>query len=509
MSSAGDVFPDGLLEDAAELGAVDDRGVRVWVRQPGAAEISARLEVEGQAPVQCSVPLSAETDWTGAIVLSLPAPAPDRPFVCIAGGRRLMGRLAPAPATHGGLTFAFGSCHLPFTVQKDTMFTVKRRPSPAHRALLRLFAAHRDARVTLNREAGIYPAMVDELRRETARLLLLLGDQFYSDELAPVSIHTHHGGSEAAPPSPARALEAYRLVCRGFFGQTGIRALREALPTYCMWDDHDIFKDWGSRVDRSPLDLRLFEAAARTYGEYQHTRNPGGAIGPPPYQYHFRHGDVGFLVLDLRGARDIRRHRVLGAAQWDAVRDYLRGDDGRTVQTLFVGASVPIAHVSRWLVHLFEHIPGDIVSETRERWASAPCVNERDALLEELFTWQTAAPRRQVIVLSGDVHAASAFTIRRRRGPGVVQQFTSSPLTTFPTRAESLLNVVSTRGPNLFEPHLRFRRRLLVLRNNYGLVRVDPLPEGGHRVQFTVRVWDVPTRALVTAAQFVTRPPSR
>lgn len=474
------VFPDGEVEDAAELGAVDDRSVRVWIRRPGVETASARLEVEGCAPAEGMTRLSADTDWTGVIDLSLAEPAPDRPFVCTVDGRRLTGRLAPEPGRSASFTFAFGSCHQPFAI--------------GQRGRLRVTPA-----------AGIYPAMRADLGRTAARFLLLLGDQFYSDALAPLSVRTLFD-EQGAPPPLTEALAAYRRICRGFFGEAGMRAVREAVPTYCMWDDHDIFQDWGSLVDVSPVDRRLFEAAAQVYCEYQHGRNPGGAIGPPPYPYAFRSGDAGFLMLDLRGARDYQHERLLGGAQWAAVHDYLHGDDARTLQTLFIGATIPIAHVSRWLVHLFEHLPGNAGHEVRDRWCSEGFVASRDALLEELFAWQTAAPHRQVILLSGDVHAAGAFTIRRRRGPGVVQQFTSSAFTSPLTRVEALLNVVATRAPNLFEPGLRIDRRLLILENNYGLVQVAPQPEGGHRVRLTVRAWDRHNRALRTAGQVVSQP---
>jgi phosphodiesterase/alkaline phosphatase D-like protein len=273
-----------------------------------------------------------------------------------------------------------------------------------------------------------------------------------------------------------------------------------------MWDDHDIFNDWGSRLRESPLDRRLFEAASRAYCEYQHPRNPGGEPGPPPYPYRFRYGTAGFLVLDVRGARDYRSGLLLGTPQWEGVRAYLRGAEARDLQTLFVVAGVPLAHFSRWVVALFESLHGPAANEVRDRWCSRAVVDHRDALLGELFAWQAARPRRQVVLLSGDVHAASAFTIRRRDGPGVVRQFTSSALTNQSSAAERLLNRIGARGPNLGEPHLRFRRHLLVTANNFGLVRVEPLDGGGHRLEFGVRAWRPTPGELRDAGRVVVEP---
>lgn len=69
-------FPDGELDEAAELGALTDRSVRLWVRAPHVEQVTARLEVDGQPPVEVVVGLSADSDWTGATEISLPAPAP-------------------------------------------------------------------------------------------------------------------------------------------------------------------------------------------------------------------------------------------------------------------------------------------------------------------------------------------------------------------------------------------------------------------------------------------------
>jgi phosphodiesterase/alkaline phosphatase D-like protein len=454
--------------------------VRVWVRQPNVTGVDVRLEVEGAPAVVGVVAVSAETDWTGAVVLALPAPAPGRRFVCTVGRRRLTGRLAPSPGTHTGLVFGFGSCHRPFRLV--------------------------DGRIEPSEAAAFYPAILADLRRQDAAFLLFGGDQVYSDELAPISIREKLPGDALQPPPLEVALAAYRRVSRGFLGQAGVRALREAFPTYCIWDDHDIFNNWGSRLEKTPQDLRLFQAAGRAYCEYQHQRNPGGAIAGPPYHYTFRYGDIGFLVLDVRGARDYEHGRLLGQEQWEAVRAYLAGAEAATVATLFVVTTVPVAHVARWMAKLFDTLPGDYGNQVRARWCSAAFVAERDALLAALFRWQRAAPARQVFLLSGDVHAASAFTIRQRRGGGVIRQVTSSALSTPSTIEQRLLNLLAVRAPNLFEPRLRFRRHLLVFPNNYGLLRAVPLSGGGHRVSFTVRAWQPRLGRIRTAARLVSTP---
>lgn len=474
-------FPEGELTDAAEIGAITDTSVRVWVRQPKASSVDAELLVEGRPPVRVTIPLSVDTDWTGYGEMILPEPAPGRLFECRVGSRRLHGRLAPSDNDHVGFNFGFGSCNRPFKVSGD-------------------------GRVVLNNASGLYSAARQDLLDEQAAFLLLLGDQVYSDALDPLSIRDNLPGDEHNPPPLSVAIEAYRRVARGFLGQTGFQALREAFPTYCIWDDHDIFNDWGSRLHESPLDKLLFRAATRVFCEYQHSRNPGGEIGTPPFNYNFRYGTVGFLILDLRGSRSYQDGTMLGLEQWAAIQEYLNSAGAEEIQTLFVSVSVPIAHVSRWVVKLLEWLPGHKGDDVRDRWCADAFVESRDAFLDRLFAWQSERSYRQVILLSGDVHAANAFTIRQVDGPGVIRQFTSSALTTESPAIERWLNPVLTAGANLFESRYRFQRHFVFADNNYGLVRVEPLAGGGHRIEYVVRAWNASSLSLVTKEHLLATP---
>jgi phosphodiesterase/alkaline phosphatase D-like protein len=467
-------FPDGELGDAAELGALSDRVVRVWLRQPGADEARASLQVAGHAAVTGTLPLSAASDWTGALELALPEPAPGAAFECVVGARRLRGRLAPARGRPTALTFGFGSCHMPFGM--------------------------RDGCIETRDDALIYRRMRGELLRAGAACLLLGGDQLYADYLHGLNVRDDLSDDEDAPPSDAAALAAYRRLYRGFFAERNLRALREALPTLCIWDDHDIFDNWGSTSVKSALDQTLFRAATRAYLEYQHSRNPGGVTRQPPFPWLWAYGDIGVLALDLRGARDADAGSLLGVAQWQWLRDTLNGE-ARELATMFIVCSVPIAHVARWFTALFDRLPQRVSGSVRDRWSAAAFVDERDRLLRLLFDWQAARPARQVVLLSGDVHAASAFTLRQHSGPGVLQQWTSSAMTTPLVRSQMLFNRIVTRGSSLGERELRVERHALSISHNYGLVRARPLPAGGHHIEFEIRAWQPATRTLRSVAR--------
>jgi phosphodiesterase/alkaline phosphatase D-like protein len=477
------LFPDGPLEEAAEIGAVTDRSVRLWLRQPNIDHIQVRLDVAGREPIVVEASVAPETDWTTAVELRSPEPAPEQPLSISTLGRRLTGRFAPSDGTHVDFTFGFGSCHHPF-------------------------AADPDGQIHLADAARIYPAILDEMTAADARFLLLIGDQLYADAIPTISVRDNLPGDDDHPPPLDLAVEAYRRVTRGYFGESGFRRLRERFSTLCMWDDHDIFNDWGSRLNESSLDKLLFQAANRVYREYQHSRNPSNLTSgeAPPYTFFSQYGTAGFLALDLRGSRDFPEGRLLGRTQWEAFRTFLASEQAHALHTLFVVVSVPIAHVSRWFVELFQRLPSDYASQVRDRWCSRAFIKSRDEFLDELFTWQAAAPYRQAILLSGDVHAASAFTIRRRRDRAVIRQFTSSAFTTPLIGKERHLNRISTSAPNLFESDFRFRRQFLNLQNNYGLIRLKALRAGGHFVEYAVRAWDPARQMLVPGGKIATIP---
>ena len=71
-----------------------------------------------------------------------------------------------------------------------------------------------------------------------------------------------------------------------------------------------------------------------------------------------------------------------------------------------------------------------------------------------------------------------------------------------------LFNHLVTRATNLCEPELRFERRFLSVTHNYGLIRAQPLPGGGHRVELDLRAWQPATQTLRSAARVSATPRS-
>ena len=271
----------------------------------------------------------------------------------------------------------------------------------------------------------------------------------------------------------------------------------EAIPTYLTWDDHDIFDGWGSQLRPSDLDRRLYRAAETAYVEYQHLRNPGAQMTDrPPFDYHFWYGDVGFFVLDLRGCRDYRAGRVLGDEQWASLDAFFAEAADRGCRTVFLAAGVPVVHFSPFIANSLDWVPGSKGTDVRDRWSVAAFAPDREALLDRIFAWQQGGPKRQVAILSGDVHVATAFRVRPRRGPGELIQWVSSALSTPGGLGHTLVNRIGTTLVNVGEGRTHADRRGFAARNNFGSVTVQPLPDGGHRLTLTVHEHDPRHRRL-------------
>ncbi len=463
------------------LGDATDRSVRVWARNPS-GPLQAELVIRGEQAAAATIEPDADHDHVGFAVLDTQMAHSGEEFDVRVGDEVRRGRFAQAQGERARFSFAFGSCHQPFSEELDGDGTVERLPG-----------------------AAIYPRINRELLDRGASFAMWLGDQVYSDAVSEMSVREKL--AEDPTVTDEDLLATYRHLYRGFFNERGHRELAEALPAYLMWDDHDIFDGWGSLIDRTAFDERVYEAAEQAFVEYQQLRNPGGGFGSrPPFGYSFWRGDVGFHVPDLRGERDFEKGRVMGDRGWSLLDGFLEEAAERGVPTVFIGASVPIIHASPAMMTALERLKTSSGRDVRDRWSVPTFAAERTKLFERLFAWQSAKPERQVIVLSGDVHVGAAFSVRPRRGRGHFRQWTSSALSTPDGLKHVLANRLITRFVRLGEREVRVWRKGLATSNNVGLVDVEPAEDGGHVVTLTVLEYDSSDDSLKAGLTDTARP---
>jgi alkaline phosphatase D len=468
-------FPDGELGRWASVGAVTERAARVWLRNPHSNPQRATLEIDGVEQASVVLAPAPEHDWTAAADLVLDRPRPNAQFTVKVSGMQRSGRLAPLPNTPTEFTFAFGSCHQPFGPPQFGVLTATPR-------------------------TGIFRQMAGLMAARDARFLALIGDQIYSDGVEPIDIRDQVRKIRPEP-SDEQLREAYRWLYRGYFNVADFRRLLEAQPTMMAWDDHDITEGWGALIDWDELDWRVFRAAEATYREYQHVRHVGASVDDrATYHRAFWFGDVGFFILDLRGVRNYRDGCLMGDRQWRDLDRFLENASEHRTKTLFIVAGIPLVHHAPGLVRLAERVNHRYGTDLRDRWSAKPIDHERTRLLDTLLDWQSAQAGRQVALLSGDVHAGGAFRVGRQSGPGLIHQWTSSPLSTKAALPEILTNIIGSKVVNWGEERYHSTRSALVLGNNFGLVHVTPVPDGGHRIELLLYEFK-PGRGIQVAAQ--------
>ena len=108
-------FPDGEMESWAVLGDVTDHSVRVWVREPS-GPVRALLLVDGAQVAQAEIAPDPAHDMIGVAVLEVGSAETEHANSTVrVGGSTVRGTFRAGTRVPAAFTFAFGSCHQPFT----------------------------------------------------------------------------------------------------------------------------------------------------------------------------------------------------------------------------------------------------------------------------------------------------------------------------------------------------------------------------------------------------------
>ncbi len=217
-----------------------------------------------------------------------------------------------------------------------------------------------------------------ELLLNDVVVLLHLGDSIYADR---------------EPPATSRAeFEArYKLN----FDESNWRALMREIPSFMIWDDHEIENNW----DEGQTGLYL--EARPAFEEYVAGHNPEPRV-PGQLYYDFTVGEVDFFVLDTRTFRDPSTATMLGSTQLVELQSWLAAS---TAVFKFIVSSV------QW----------STLSQNADTWFGFPA--ERG----EIFDFVRTNGIRGVVLLSGDRHWMALFR-HEAVAPYFLYEFSSSPL---------------------------------------------------------------------------------
>lgn len=294
-----------------------------------------------------------------------------------------------------------------------------------------LISCHRPLfypRIDKKTVAPMWRRLGHEMRRHDCRFLIQAGDQVYSD-------HKRFNAWKWSlkEDSQEKRLWYYRQIYLKSWNFPEVQEVMRTFPQYMIWDDHEIGNSWGSEEKHSKeaRHKQVFEIARQAYIEFQHCHNPDPLREGELY-YAFNYGPAAFLVMDLRGHRDIALYDPTGAndtyplagrEQWEDIKAWLNSEVIQESSILFVVTSVPVCHLSRKFGSL-----GIFKSDINDQWSTMHNKRERRILLDLLYEW-SGERKRPVFILSGDVHLGTVATITEEETAKPIYQITSSPIT--------------------------------------------------------------------------------
>jgi hypothetical protein len=298
-------------------------------------------------------------------------------------------------------------------------------------------------------------------------LLLMGGDQVYADSMFDTLSQLHdwlplprqEKISQPYTPEMASAVEHfYRELYVKRWGQKDLAALLASIPTFMMWDDHDIFDGWGSYdpgLQASEVYQGLFASARAAFALFQlqlakDEAHPAKIPAQQAFSLGLNLGPLAILALDMRSERS--DSEVISQISWKAVYDWL---DTLTPECthLFVMSSIPVVHPDfSELEKALSIFPGqqELEDDLRDQWNSTPHKQERLRLIHRLLDFSKSRQNR-VTLLSGDVHVGALGLIRDLRSIGggageEILQLTSSGIIHPPPQGAALFFLENVVG---------------------------------------------------------------
>lgn len=278
-------------------------------------------------------------------------------------------------------------------------------------------------------------ALIAEFSRRGVRAVFPLGDQMYTDQPEVMSLFNAEFFEAIAPPNRASVLECTREEVRALWHQRyrewwkprELRALTSLFATCPMHDDHEFIDNFGSHPAHSGLawtNLRL--GALDAFWDYQATRVHGADGRSGTADFALRLGALSICVPDLRSDRvhDGEELHLISSEQLRWIASVAAANEDAT--SFVLGLTIPLLPLSDSASDAADALtePG---SDFDDRWSHPAARHCRTALLELLRDIALRAPHRKLVLLGGDIHAASLCEVDLGGGACALS-LTASPL---------------------------------------------------------------------------------
>lgn len=342
------------------LGCVSDSSIKIWVRTAGIRQVTViATEVGNPAVTHNSQTATSRDDTDHTAIVTLDHLEPNTTYTY-----------------RVGVSAMDGSQTLWHTGNRFTTIAPKGTPIKF--------------RLAFGGGAGYVPQheyMWNTIRSEKPNVLMLLGDNVYSD--APEMPEMQHYCYYRRQSRP----EFQRLVAN--------------TPTYAIWDDHDFGTNdcsGGPAILKPNWKLPVYRVFRNNWV------NPayGGGDAQPGCYYDFYLGDVHFIMLDGRYYRDLKdpvMPTMLGPVQREWLLRTIEASSGKL---LVLCSPVP------WVF--------EAKGDSSDTWNGFK--EERNMI----FDFLDEHNKEGVILMSADRHRSDLWKIKRTRGYPLYE-FNSSRLT--------------------------------------------------------------------------------
>ncbi|MDX1541537.1 MAG: alkaline phosphatase D family protein [Geminicoccaceae bacterium] len=275
---------------------------------------------------------------------------------------------------------------------------------------------------------ALWQQLHEEHERQPLHLLLHGGDQLYADsvwdeveELAAWQRLRARQRLEAPFPAEleAKVADYYFRRYVWLWEQKELAPTLPSIPSLMMWDDHDIFDNFGSHDPEwqaCPVFRGIYRVAREQFALFQLVARPddlpargfadpaGGHFG---WSYRIVPG-IGVVAPDLRSERSTEQ--IMGAAGHRALGVML--DELADCRHVLFLSTVPLLNAhEHWFERLYEAIPGhqSFQNDIRDQWRSLLHRQEWRDLLELLFGFIERTGARLTAV-SGEIHVGGLAT---------------------------------------------------------------------------------------------------
>lgn len=526
------------LEKASIVGHTTTSTCQLWIRTGQDGEFILRLSTKKE-PISFKAENRSDTITT----LTLEGLSPNTFYNYSVHDKDnnhqiLEGSFKTIPTDQDDNPFSFGfySCHKPFDKKAECKEVTENGQKVKQKVVTGVYEENME----------VWDYFLKTVKEEKLRFILGGGDQVYIDGIPGVLDMWQYLRDNMSEengklyPEIQEMVKMYREIYRYYWGFRSIQQIFATTPMYMTWDDHEILDGYGSYVfkgdddnvddelkfllpkegknrqiltwdERFTLYKQMVSAGKQVYGEYQHSLNPKNKKAPDAYDYQFEQGTSAFYVLDGRGERDINlnpkskpsdvnpksktTNDVLGDEQWDRFEQWLAEQKNSKSEFLFIVSSIPLVHIHPNVANATptstalkeRKVEGLLDDDLRDSWAWNGHSQERNKLLEALFD---IAKDKKVIILSGDVHVASAFQLSDKKG-NTIYQLTSSGITYGQSPQAGL-----AMSAAIFTPEMKLRDELSKdyenydvkplgywIARNYSVIKVFPRE---NRVEFAI-----------------------